>query len=416
LFEIGRPAAEECLLIYRAQMKTEKLKGRAFLEMWCALGGLEFFSKGLFNPVSGSTDWATYEIPFRLEKGQKPESIKLNVTIEGMGTLWIKDITLRKSPLPANEGPAKPKTDESLIQGTWRVVRGYVKGKAVPDVLIQTLNPHVTLSGNKISWNVGPGTPLPNLEGVFHLDASKTPKTMDIVVFDKAKNQRMVVLGIYKLEGDALEICHAVEPSQPAERPKEFKTDPESFVGHVVLKREKPAKDRPAPDKTDQELPRSSGPQVGEKVAGFLPVHLNGQHEGQKSDLVEQWGGDPVVLVFTRELSGPLVSLITKTSAAIGQHKAAKLRGAVVFLGDDDWLTDRRLLGLMADTKLKEIVLALDKAAGPADYKLHKDAGVTALLYTRQTVKANFKFANGQMTDADVTKILADLPKILPAK
>jgi uncharacterized protein (TIGR03067 family) len=1033
LFKLARPTAEDCLLIYRAQMKTVNLKGGAFLEMWCALPGQpEFFSKGLLNPVSGSTDWATFEIPFRLEKGQNPESIKLNVAIEGTGTLWIRDITLRKAPLPVSEGPAKPKTDEALIQGTWKVVRGEVKGKAVPDLLIQNLNPHVTLSGNKITWNVGLGTPLPNLEGVFHLDASKTPKTIDVVVFDKVKNQRMVVLGIYKLDGDALEICQAVEPKQPAERPKEFKTDPESFVGHIVLKREKPGqgpkiptlqslfngkdlsgwqdtegiwkwedgrlvstldrakkqcvlwnpaspknfeltfdvrikgkgyggvffrsglflpggvdqrnlirgpradigdgrwgllsmvdvgaqtvalaaakvnkdtfnhyrircmgkhvtievngfttvdaevpelmaegifafevggeagteiafaniqlrefkdlvqtlifgrleharadevanaiskwhresqwnrpeivlqiasnmpqntlkitcsevlveeirkqvqrldkpgaqsnfrplfngkdlsgwvgdakkwkvedkvlifraeqmsplrtekayenyilrfehwvepggsekplfwlalheptaeeakikererplvqfmqfgngmygvcdyKERPleplrnfhdrkakangwnkveihnvdgqievicngqdmaafktkacsghielrpggnqwrgewsfrnieimtlpadaapprgafrplfpakklddwqghtqecawgadglkikaaedgisciwskpklrdyeiafqiqfkavncdfrlfprmtafnrtaplpaalelafiqAPGKTtpephtpaskyfkreefndvaircvgkrvtvrlngetisDEEIPGlaaegglgfyiagplqpnavlrnleirelpppapqpapaakplSTGPQVGDKVAGFAPLHLTGPHEERRSDLVEEWGANPVVLVFTRELSSPLVSLITKTNAAIGEHKNAKLHGAVVFLGEDDWLTDRRLIGMMGDAKLKDIVLALDKAAGPPAYKLHKEASVTILLYARQTVKANFTFAKGAMTEADVKNILAELPKILPAK
>src|SRR5262249_30965006 len=119
LFEVGRPGVEECLLIYRARMKTANLKGRAFLEMWCAMpGGLEFFSKGLLNPVSGSTDWATYEIPFCLEKGQKPESIKLNVTIEGTGTLWINDITLRKSPLPVSDqknDAAAPAPKDNLV-------------------------------------------------------------------------------------------------------------------------------------------------------------------------------------------------------------------------------------------------------------------------------------------------------------
>jgi uncharacterized protein (TIGR03067 family) len=418
LFEVDKYPVENGDVIYSAKMKTANLRGRVYLEMWCSLPGRQFgyLSKGSNVDLRGTSDWVSVKCLSRLEKGQKAHLIKLNVVIEGTGTVWIKDITLNKRPLPMNDGPAKPKTDAELIQGTWRVVRGEVKGKAVPELLIQTLNPHVTLSGNKITWNVGSGTPLPNLEGVFHLDASKTPKTMDIVVFDKVKNQRMVVLGIYKLDGDALEICHAVEPSQPAERPKEFKTDPESFVGHVVLKREKQGQDRPAPNKTDQEVPRSSGPQVGEKVAGFLPLHLTGPHEGKKSDLVEEYGANPVVLVFTREISPPLISLITKTNAALGQHKAAKLRGAVVFLGDEDWLTDRRLTGVMSDAKLKDIVLATDKGAGPAGYKIHKDAGVTVLLYARQTVRANFAFSKGTLTEADVIKMLADVTKILPAK
>jgi len=35
LFEVESPAVEQCLLTYRAELKTEGLKGRAFLEMWC---------------------------------------------------------------------------------------------------------------------------------------------------------------------------------------------------------------------------------------------------------------------------------------------------------------------------------------------------------------------------------------------
>jgi hypothetical protein len=79
-------------------MKTEDLKGKAYLEMWCHFPeGAEFFSKGLHNAVDGTTDWASYEIPFFLEKGQRPDLIKLNVVLEGGGKVWIKDIRLRKA-------------------------------------------------------------------------------------------------------------------------------------------------------------------------------------------------------------------------------------------------------------------------------------------------------------------------------
>ena len=48
LFEVAGLQLEQCLLTYRAQMKTEALSGRAFLEMWCRLPGRgEFFSKGV---------------------------------------------------------------------------------------------------------------------------------------------------------------------------------------------------------------------------------------------------------------------------------------------------------------------------------------------------------------------------------
>ncbi len=102
LFEIQNPDAEQCLLTYRATMRTEGLAGRVFLEMWCRLPGRgEFFSKGLNQAITGPTDWASYEIPFYLKKGQRPDLIKLNLVIEGRGKVSMKEVQLLKTPLGA---------------------------------------------------------------------------------------------------------------------------------------------------------------------------------------------------------------------------------------------------------------------------------------------------------------------------
>lgn len=100
LFEVENPGVEQCLLTYRAELKAEALKGRAFLEMWCRLPGRgEFFSKGYQQAVSGTVNWARYEIPFYLKRGQKPDLIKLNLAVEGTGTVWLRNIELLKTPL-----------------------------------------------------------------------------------------------------------------------------------------------------------------------------------------------------------------------------------------------------------------------------------------------------------------------------
>ena len=100
LFEVHDPQVDRCLLTYRASMRTEDLSGGAFLEMWCRLPGRgEFFSRGLQQKVKGTTDWASYEVPFYLKKGQRPDLIKLNVVVDGSGKVWMKDIQLLKTPL-----------------------------------------------------------------------------------------------------------------------------------------------------------------------------------------------------------------------------------------------------------------------------------------------------------------------------
>ena len=100
LFELPVENIDRCLLTYRAKMKSNGLKGKAYLEMWCKLSNMgEFFSKGIKDPVKGSMDWREYEIPFLLKPNQSPELIKFNVHGEGSGTVWIKDIQLYKTPL-----------------------------------------------------------------------------------------------------------------------------------------------------------------------------------------------------------------------------------------------------------------------------------------------------------------------------
>jgi hypothetical protein len=100
LFEVENPAVEQCILTYRAELKAEGLQGRAFLEMWCRLPGRgEFFSKGYEQAVSGTVEWARYEIPFYLKGDQKPDLIKLNVVVEGPGRVWLRNVELLKTPL-----------------------------------------------------------------------------------------------------------------------------------------------------------------------------------------------------------------------------------------------------------------------------------------------------------------------------
>jgi hypothetical protein len=100
LYEVPNPGVEQCVVNYRAELRTEDVKGRAFLEMWCRLPGRgEFFSKGFTNAVKGTCEWASYEIPFYLKAGQKPDLIRLNLVIEGGGKVWLRRLELLTTPL-----------------------------------------------------------------------------------------------------------------------------------------------------------------------------------------------------------------------------------------------------------------------------------------------------------------------------
>ena len=100
LFETGDINIENARLIYKAQLRTENVEGQVYLEMWCHIAGLgDFFSRGLDMPLTGSTEWVTEDTPFFLKAGQNPDNVKLNLVINGKGTVWIDDIRLLKGPL-----------------------------------------------------------------------------------------------------------------------------------------------------------------------------------------------------------------------------------------------------------------------------------------------------------------------------
>jgi hypothetical protein len=97
LYNINDIRIEDTQLIYEAKIKSENLSGQAFLEMWCVFNGKgQFFSRGFDSVISGSTDWKTIRTVFSLRKGEIPEQIRLNIMVNGIGTVWIDDIHLSK--------------------------------------------------------------------------------------------------------------------------------------------------------------------------------------------------------------------------------------------------------------------------------------------------------------------------------
>ena len=69
----------------------------------------------------------------------------------------------------------------------------------------------------------------------YKLDPTKSPAEIDLTE-TRANGKTETMYGIYKLEGDTLTICAAMS-DKPADRPKEFKTTPESKTMMMTLKK-----------------------------------------------------------------------------------------------------------------------------------------------------------------------------------
>jgi hypothetical protein len=99
LGEVSGLNVDNAKLVYKAKVKSENLKGKAFLEMWCHVGGGQYFSRGMNSAVTGTMNWKTLQTPFMLQAGQKANKVTLNIVINGSGTVWIDDLYLFKEPL-----------------------------------------------------------------------------------------------------------------------------------------------------------------------------------------------------------------------------------------------------------------------------------------------------------------------------
>lgn len=119
-----------------------------------------------------------------------------------------------------------------------------------------------------------------------------------------------------------------------------------------------------------------------------------------------------MVCVFARETSEPLASLVKAVDAEIAKN--SKLKSFVVVLTDDGDATAATLRTLAKECGVKHIPLTLvESPSGPPAYKIAKDADITVMMWKGIEVMANHAYKKGDLTEAEVKTIVADLPKIL---
>lgn len=102
LLEVTFLDVQNAVLIYQARLRSENLDGYAYLQMTLHFPDDEEDSaQGRQQQVTGTTEWVTSSAPFFLQPGRQPDRVRLNLAVEGTGTVWIDDIHLLRQPLPS---------------------------------------------------------------------------------------------------------------------------------------------------------------------------------------------------------------------------------------------------------------------------------------------------------------------------
>jgi hypothetical protein len=118
------------------------------------------------------------------------------------------------------------------------------------------------------------------------------------------------------------------------------------------------------------------------------------------------------VCVFTRDLSGPLASLVKQLDAAIEKDK--NLKAFVVVPTDDKAKWAAALEELARKEQIKNVPLTVyEGASGPDIYQLHKEAAVTVLMWKSSKVVVNHAFRKDGLTEDKVKTVVEDVSQIL---
>jgi len=97
LFDVPAPGAESAKYIFKAKVNMKDLLGDASLQMV-----IHFPNGGEVNAyqtVKGTGAWTPMEVFGIVQKGQKPDVVKLNLLVSGTGTCWVDDVHLVQQPL-----------------------------------------------------------------------------------------------------------------------------------------------------------------------------------------------------------------------------------------------------------------------------------------------------------------------------
>ena len=163
--------------------------------------------------------------------------------------------------------------------------------------------------------------------------------------------------------------------------------------------------------------PCVSGTPVGKRPGPYSFLVATGPQRGQQTCYIcEQHDGNkPAAVIFVRTMSDPAGKLLAKLDAEGIANKDA---------GFKVWMTllaEKADLNALAKWSQKQGVKsapvgAFEDADGPPSYKLHKDADVTVILFTKQKVVANFAFRAGELDDKAIEQVMKAVPQLFETK
>ncbi len=98
--------------VFNGQVRYEDVEGTGYLEMWSYFpGGGQYFTRtlgdeGPMMKLHGTAGWRAFALPFDATGAPPPMRLVVNVVLEGRGTVYLSELTLRDQAQADRSGPA----------------------------------------------------------------------------------------------------------------------------------------------------------------------------------------------------------------------------------------------------------------------------------------------------------------------
>lgn len=154
--------------------------------------------------------------------------------------------------------------------------------------------------------------------------------------------------------------------------------------------------------------------EVGSPVGAFYVADVTGPSAGTKLCYRCKFKDRPVVSIFARDVNGKVAELVKQVDGVVGQNQDQKMAAFVVLLTDEPEAAEPKLKAVAKKHGIQNTPLTtFDGVAGPASYKLPKDADVTVMMWVNGKLKVNESLKFSELDDAKVSAVLSSTDKIL---
>jgi hypothetical protein len=110
-------------------------------------------------------------------------------------------------------------------------------------------------------------------------------------------------------------------------------------------------------------------------------------------------------MIFAREVSDPLTSLVKQVDTAAGELSGQNTDVFVIFCSDDAKL-EAKLKDLVEKGGIVNSAVSMTKPAGPPGFKVPNDADATVVIFSNRVAQAAFTYKKEDLTPREVARVL----------